>query len=609
MIRKIILLAAMIGITVSGAAQFNKAVGNASLPYQMFGSKMIRTADGGYIQIGTNYNYNSGDFQVVRMNSAGTILWKRHYGLADDMETATCLAQLADGTIVIGGWTSFDGGASEFSSYFIRIAPSNGYLYWSQVVPSPLWTSVTNHAEAICATDDNAFIVAGTWGYDSFTQDMYAFKMTSLGVLHWQKTYHFTDPVDGSCNSSGKDVSENADGTLIMTGGIYSSGGQGTCLMKLTSSGTVTWAKKYSAGTGTASGYSVVQTSDGGYAVSGAGAFKNHICKTDGSGNLSWSKLYGTDAGYGNDIIQTSDGGYAVASGSALLKLGSTGALSWAKGYHGSVLSVVQLTTGEYAMGGYTNEFGFPLGAFLQVKTDAAGDGCGALPAIITNTPHTTTVTAMTVSASGPLTFSSSSPLTPNSVLSEVSMCNCTVDAGTDKTNQARNSCCVPSGCSSVSIGTAAVAGYTYLWTPSSTLSCSTCAQPNANPCATTTYKVTASGTGCLSSYDYVTVTSIVVDCCDPKRLAGPDGQGDALVSVYPNPAHDMLTIELNKNMEPGQEVHIEVTDLQGKQMLTQEYLSDLQIYQLDLSGLSAGMYLVTITTGENCMTQKISIE
>jgi hypothetical protein len=605
MTRKFILLIALIGFTVPASAQFNKAQGS-TMPYQIFGGKMIRTSDGGFVQIGTNYNYNSGDFQVIRMNSSGAVLWKRHYGLATDMETAGALTQLNDGTIVIGGWTSFDGG-TESSSYFIRIAPSNGYLYWSKVVPSPLGTPIANYAMDLCPTSDNGFIATGTWFYDMSLCDAYAFKMTSLGVLHWQHTYHFTDPVLGSMNSTGAGIRENADGTLIMTGSVQL---QGAFLMKLTSTGTVLWTNKYNAVAGSGSGGRVLPTSDGGYIVTGSSTGKNYTFKTDGSGNLTWSRVYGTDAGGGTDVIQTSDGGYAV-TGNVLLKLNSTGGLTWAQRYHGGILSVIELTTGEYMLAGGTNEFGFPQGALLEVKTDALGECCGTLPAIVNNNPHTTAVVAMSVSTSGPLTVTNSSPLGAATALTEVSMCNCTVDAGSDKTNQARNSCCVPTGCTSVSLGTPAIPGYTYLWTPSATLSCGgTCAQPNANPCATTTYKVTASGTGCLSSFDYVTVTSVVIDCCDPKRMAGPvDDDAQAAVYVYPNPAHNVLVIALNENIGDGQQVRVEVTDMQGKQMIYQEYVSDSHEYRLDITALSSGMYIVNVTTGENTMTQKVSVE
>jgi hypothetical protein len=77
------------------------------------------------------------------------------------------------------------------------------------------------------------------------------------------------------------------------------------------------WSKTYG-GTDDDIGYSVVQTSDGGYAIAGytvgASPGDAYLVKTDESGTMLWSKTYG---GTGNDIgysvVQTSDGGYAIA--------------------------------------------------------------------------------------------------------------------------------------------------------------------------------------------------------------------------------------------------------------------------------------------------------
>jgi hypothetical protein len=65
---------------------------------------------------------------------------------------------------------------------------------------------------------------------------------------------------------------------------------------------------------------SLIQTSDGGYAIagktesSGAGQADVYVVKLDAKGNLQWTKTIGGkwgEAGY--SLIQTSDGGYAIA--------------------------------------------------------------------------------------------------------------------------------------------------------------------------------------------------------------------------------------------------------------------------------------------------------
>ena len=62
-------------------------------------------------------------------------------------------------------------------------------------------------------------------------------------------------------------------------------------------------------------GYSVLQTKDGGYAVTGTNASTTLLIRTDPFGNLSWVKAYQIG---GNEtklpyLVQTKDGGYALA--------------------------------------------------------------------------------------------------------------------------------------------------------------------------------------------------------------------------------------------------------------------------------------------------------
>jgi hypothetical protein len=73
-------------------------------------------------------------------------------------------------------------------------------------------------------------------------------------------------------------------------------------------------------GPGSEWGYSLIQTSDGGYAIAGftysfgAGKTDVYVVKLDAKGNLQWTKtIGGPKSESGLSLIQTSDGGYAIA--------------------------------------------------------------------------------------------------------------------------------------------------------------------------------------------------------------------------------------------------------------------------------------------------------
>ena len=80
-----------------------------------------------------------------------------------------------------------------------------------------------------------------------------------------------------------------------------------------------TWTKYYG-GTNSDGGYSLSQTSDGGYIIAGAtasygnGDYDVYLIKTNSTGDVSWTQTFGgseSDGAY--SVRQTLDGGYIIA--------------------------------------------------------------------------------------------------------------------------------------------------------------------------------------------------------------------------------------------------------------------------------------------------------
>lgn len=90
------------------------------------------------------------------------------------------------------------------------------------------------------------------------------------------------------------------------------------------------WSHIYG-GTGADLAWSLVATSDGGYAIAGgtksfgAGSFDFLLVKTDAFGNMEWNQTYGgTGTDDGRSLIQTIDEGYALAGNTNSFGAGGT---------------------------------------------------------------------------------------------------------------------------------------------------------------------------------------------------------------------------------------------------------------------------------------------
>lgn len=76
-------------------------------------------------------------------------------------------------------------------------------------------------------------------------------------------------------------------------------------------------------------------------------------------------------------------------------------------------------------------------------------------------------------------------------------------------------------------------------------------------------------------------------------------------VSVFPNPAKEIVTVQLSKNS--AQAVTIELYDVPGKRICTLE--TGQSIAQLKLNGLSSGLYFLKIQVDKQTITKRLLVE
>lgn len=169
-------------------------------------------------------------------------------------------------------------------------------------------------------------------------------------------------------------------------------------LVKTNSEGIMQWSKTYG-GPNDERGYNLIQTKDGGYTVIGGNKFGNAridnnevlLIKTDSFGNQQWNKTYGKPNTYmwGTSVIETTDGGYAIAAAASLdrstgydfgyvIKTDTNGNVQWDSIYNGTVHAqtwhIAETADGGYAIGGYDNAAGGNDTYYRLIKVDNVGN-------------------------------------------------------------------------------------------------------------------------------------------------------------------------------------------------------------------------------------------
>jgi hypothetical protein len=344
-----------------------KTLGGSGLDW---GHCVQQTQDSGYIITGSTKSYGDTlyrDVYLIKTDYFGNLQWQKTFGDSWEDDGSFCQQTRDKGYVIIGKLQS-DNLLDD--AYLIK-TDSLGNLQWHKTfgdsdAEGGSWGQQTN---------DGGYIIIGAKAFPSQPPgtDVYFIKTDSLGNLEWQKTY------GGNYNDGGLCCQQTLDNGYIITGITQSFGDTINCdvyLIKTDSLGNIEWQKAFG-GNGEDWGYSVQQTKDKGYIITGrTNSYGDtlyddvYLIKTDSIGNLSWQKnIGGNRSDRGLCVRQTEDKGYIIAGWTEIygesgyrddvyiVKTDSLGNVQWKKNFGGPFgdrgYSVQQTIDEGYIITGY----------------------------------------------------------------------------------------------------------------------------------------------------------------------------------------------------------------------------------------------------------------
>jgi len=329
-----------------------------------WGKSFVESDDSGYVIVGNVQDVPILPLWIFKTDKNGNLIWSKTYG---DHAQAWSIKSTFDGGYIVCG---------------VKIVPplnGNIWLLKFNTNGDTLWTKSYSgtgnvYGRSVVQTEDGGYILLGETVTFLMNIGLIMIKTNSLGEMIWTKYF------DNSSSFYGNDIiEETIDKNYLLLSTVATTNLTDILLLKTNLFGDTIWDKTYG-GIGWEAGNCVLETSDGGYIITGYAnppiseyGYDLWIFKTDSLGEILWSKTYGSDTTQesGSWVIETSNhefllvGNRQIKYGTSpdiwILKINSLGDTLWTKTIGGTyaelAYSLLETNTNEYLVLGWTDSF------------------------------------------------------------------------------------------------------------------------------------------------------------------------------------------------------------------------------------------------------------
>lgn len=287
----------------NGNLIWKKNMGGSSNDYCR---NMIKTYDGNLIIAASSNsvdwnltaNYGDTDFWIVKIDTAGNILWQKSYGGNGPEITYSIMETHDRNYMVVGESRSNINGTGNYgdADAFVFKIDSVGNLQWQKHFGG----SEHDKFRTSLQLADNSFFILGdtysndfdaTQNHDWFNRDGFVVKLSATGQTEWVKCY------GGNSEDDCRKAVQTSDGKIVILHQIHSPSGNGDIqemygeadfwLTKVDLQGNILWQKNYGS-SGHEESTDMLSTPDDGFIF---------------VGNVYAYIDYDVSVGYGNDDI------------------------------------------------------------------------------------------------------------------------------------------------------------------------------------------------------------------------------------------------------------------------------------------------------------------
>ncbi len=118
-------------------------------------------------------------------------------------------------------------------------------------------------------------------------------------------------------------------------------------------------------------------------------------------------------------------------------------------------------------------------------------------------------------------------------------------------------------------------------------------------------------------AYDFTDTTVVPGTLYHYRLILGSEGftmtrtvralsDNESSLHIFPNPSSDELNIQLRQIAEAA--VRISVVNMQGSVVFREEYMSGMQLYQVNLAQLPTGNYSLLVDVGGERMVKRVKV-